>query len=145
MWRRIVWQPSGGYWLFYCSAIYLAIGMYSVFVAKFMPLEWMQVAWIGMLILPFAIPQLGRYLNMRMPWDQKEPIMKDNVVPFPEPKLTPVPDAKPEEHYRVGFNNAGETTLTLMTGSGASMTLTMTRDATEQLIKMLRATYPDEE
>ena len=71
--------------------------------------------------------------------------MPDNVVPFPEPKLTPVPESEPEEHYRVGFTTAGDTTLTLRSPGGASMTLTMSQDATERLIKMLRATYQDED
>ena len=68
-----------------------------------------------------------------------------NVVPFPESKLTPVPEPKPEEHYRVGFTTDNETTLTLMSPGGAAMTLTMSRTNCEQLIKMLRATYIDEE
>ena len=59
-----------------------------------------------------------------------------NVVPFPESKLTPVPEPQPEEHYRVGFTTDDETTLTLLAPSGMSTTLTM---------KMLRATYTDEE
>ena len=71
--------------------------------------------------------------------------MPNNIVPFPEPKLTPVPEPEPEEHYRVGFTTAGDTTLTLKSPGGASMTLTMNRDSTEQLIRMLRATYQDED
>jgi hypothetical protein len=56
-----------------------------------------------------------------------------------------VPESKPKtkEHYRVGFDNNGNTTLTLMSGMN-SMTLTMNHDACEQLIRMLRATYPEE-
>jgi hypothetical protein len=136
---------TGGYYMFWISALYLAVGMYCVFVNKFVP-DWVaQVTWLALLVLPFAIPPFGRWLNMSMPWDRKEPVMPNNVVPFPEPKLTPVPEPEPEEHYRVGFTTAGDTTLTLKSLGGASMTLTMNRDSTEQLIRMLRATYQDED
>ena len=145
MWRQIIWQRSGGYYLFWTGVVYLVVGATNVFWLHFCSAEYLSAVWVATMMLPFAIPQLGRWLNMSMPWDQKEQIVPDNVVPFPEPKLASVPDPRPEEHYRVGFNSAGDTTLTLLTDSGASMTLTMTRDATEQLIKMLRATYPDEE
>ena len=65
------------------------------------------------------------------------------VIPFPELKTVPEPAA--EEHYRVGFTSDGSTTLTLLTSTGTSMTLTMDRAGCEQLIKMLRASYLDEE
>ena len=68
--------------------------------------------------------------------------MKDyNVIDFPKPIAVPKPE--PEEHYRVGFTNDDRTTLTLMS-KGTSMTLTMSRDGCEHLIKMIRATYADE-
>jgi hypothetical protein len=68
-----------------------------------------------------------------------------NVVPFPKAELTPVhePEPEPEEHYRVGHNSEGGTTLTLISRNG-SLTLTMSQDACERLIRMLRATYRDE-
>jgi hypothetical protein len=65
-----------------------------------------------------------------------------NVIEFPKPVA--VPEPAPEEHYRVGFTTDGSTTLTLLTSTGTSMTLTMDRNACEQMIKMLRSTYPDE-
>ncbi len=72
------------------------------------------------------------------------------VLEFPKPKavieptqpIPPKPKA-PEEHYRVGFDSEGRTTLTLLTSNGASMTLSMNQSACEQLIRMLRATYQD--
>lgn len=64
---------------------------------------------------------------------------------MPEPvPLIATADPEVQEHYRVGFNSEGETTLTLMSSVGTSMTLTMSRDGCEQLIKMLRATYSEE-
>jgi len=136
---------TGGYYLFWTGFVYLLVGGYTVFVDHIVPAEYLSMAWVAILALPFAIPQFGRWLNISMPWDRKEQPVTNNVVPFPEPKLTPVPEPEPEEHYRVGFTTAGDTTLTLRSSGGASMTLTMNRDSTEQLIRMLRATYQDEE
>ena len=150
MWRRIVWQPSGGYWLFYCSAIYLAVGMYSIFVEKFAPFELIQVAWLGVLCLPLVIPPLGRYLNMTPLWVRKEPVMSDNVYSLPDvsrptrPAPPPMPPSKEDEHYRVGVTSDGRTTLTFLGSSGATMTLTMGRGAVEQMIRLLEATFDDE-
>lgn len=72
------------------------------------------------------------------------------VLEFPKPKavepVEPLPPPKPrapEEHYRVGFDTEGRTTLTLLGNYGSSMTLSMNQVACEQLIRMLRATYQD--
>jgi hypothetical protein len=86
-------------------------------------------------------------------WLGFKKVMEDtdpkNVVKFPEPKAIPkipaVAPPKPKEHYRVGFDDQGMTTLTLMTDHGNSMTLSMNQDACEQLIRMLRATYKGNE
>jgi hypothetical protein len=58
------------------------------------------------------------------------------------PKETKI---KPKEHYRVGFDDEGMTTLTLMADGGSTMTLSMSQEASEQLIKLLRATYKDQQ
>ena len=50
-----------------------------------------------------------------------------------------------KEHYRVGFDDQGKTTLTFISDNGVTMTLTMNQEACEQLIRMLRATYPTTE
>lgn len=65
-----------------------------------------------------------------------------NVINFPKPVAVAEPE--PKEHYRVGFTDDGQTTLTFINNEGwGSMTLTMNQDACERLIKMLRATYLD--
>ena len=64
-------------------------------------------------------------------------------VPLIAPPVMPL-EPETQEHYRVGFNSEGETTLTLMSPNGMSMTLTLNRNGCEQLIKMLRATYSEE-
>jgi hypothetical protein len=50
-----------------------------------------------------------------------------------------------DELFRVGSTRLSETTLTLMTPDGMSMTITMNQTTCEQLIRMLRATYHEEE
>jgi hypothetical protein len=51
------------------------------------------------------------------------------------------PVERPKEHYRVGFTDDRDTTLTLIGDGGNTMTLTMSQDACEQMIRMLRSTY----
>ncbi len=67
-----------------------------------------------------------------------------NVVKFPAkpPTLVP-PIPEPKEHYRVGFNSDGMTTLTFIADGGNTMTLAMNQEACEQLIRMLRSTYKE--
>jgi hypothetical protein len=50
-----------------------------------------------------------------------------------------------DELFRVGSTRLGETTLTLMTPDGMSMTITMNQMTCEQLIRMIRSTYYEEE
>jgi len=64
-----------------------------------------------------------------------------NVVKLPVDYVKPAPPPKPKEHYRVGFDDRGMTTLTLIADYGNSMTLSMNQEACEQLIRMLRSTY----
>jgi hypothetical protein len=47
-----------------------------------------------------------------------------------------------QEHYRVGCTTDGKTTLTMIGEQDVSMTLTMNKESCEQMIRMLRATYP---
>lgn len=54
-------------------------------------------------------------------------------------------EKEPKEYFRVGATNDGRTTLTFVSDGGGTMTLTMNRDACEQMIRMLRATYIEEE
>lgn len=73
-----------------------------------------------------------------------EDLEPKNVVKLPVNYVKPTSEPKPKEHYRVGFDDKGMTTLTLMGENGYSMTLSMNQDSCEQLIKMLRATYKEE-
>jgi hypothetical protein len=77
----------------------------------------------------------------------KKNVENNNVIPFPEKKEIDTVDMAPhKEYYRVGFTNDGQTTLTLINHEGwGSMTLTMNKEACEQLIRMLRATYIEDD
>jgi hypothetical protein len=55
------------------------------------------------------------------------------------------PESTPDEVFRVGTTRFGETTLTLMTLDGMSMTATMNQTACEKLIRMLQSTFTEDE
>jgi hypothetical protein len=60
------------------------------------------------------------------------------------PEVAPVSAPKKEhkEYYRVGRTDDGCTTLTMIDNSGyGSLTLTMNREACEQMIRMLESTF----
>lgn len=69
---------------------------------------------------------------------------KPVAVPKVQPPAPPKAPA-PKEHYRVGFDSNNMTTLTILGEHGMSITLSMNKPACEQMIKMLRATYQDDE
>ena len=65
-----LFERSGGYWLFWISAIYLTLGMIDVFAhIKIVPDPWLQVGYVLALSLPLWIPPLARYLNMKLIWE----------------------------------------------------------------------------
>ena len=56
------------------------------------------------------------------------------------------PPKKDREFYRVGRTEEGRTTLTMIDSSGyGSLTLTMNREACEQMIRMLESTFEQEQ
>ena len=60
------------------------------------------------------------------------------------PEVEP-PKKEDREFYRVGRTEEGRTTLTMISHDGyGTMTLTMTREACEQMIRMLESTFIDE-
>lgn len=67
---------------------------------------------------------------------EAQPLWKSGPEPEKQSK-------EPDEYFRVGATNDGRTTLTFVSPGGGSMTLTMNRDACEQMIRMLRATYAE--
>ena len=61
------------------------------------------------------------------------------------PEVTPisVPKKEHKEYYRVGRTDDGYTTLTMLGDGYGSLTLTMNREACEQLIRMLESTFTE--
>jgi hypothetical protein len=56
------------------------------------------------------------------------------------------PKKEDREFYRVGRTEEGRTTLTMIDNSGyGSLTLTMNREACEQMIRMLESTFTNEQ
>lgn len=88
--RSFLFGRTGGYYLFWCSAIYLVVGLYCALYYKEIRTEFIQMIWISALALPFAVPPVGRYFNLDVTWDQKMFNMfkkkeaTNNVVPFPK-------------------------------------------------------------
>ena len=143
-----LWQRSGGYYLFWTSFLYLAVGTYCIFVNNFVPVWIAQMAWITVLTLPLAIPPFGRWLNMSIDWDKNmfnwfkgknKMSDSDKVIPFPEPKEVPKmpyvePPAKPEPKTYYTFGLTDDNRVTFQMGY---TTLTMNDAGVQQLINQL--------
>jgi len=137
---------TGGYYMFWSGFLYFSIGMYCIFVNDFVPVWLAQIAWITVLILPFAIPPFGRWLNMDITWDNdmlrwfgKKDKQPSNVVPFPasqdnNPYIPP--PAEPEKpattYYRLGITSNSRVSLQM----GYSE-ITMNTDGINNLIAQL--------
>jgi hypothetical protein len=72
-----------------------------------------------------------------------EEFMKEAKETYAVPEVES-PKKEDREFYRVGRTEEGRTTLTMIDSSGyGSLTLTMNREACEQMIRMLEATFDD--
>jgi hypothetical protein len=137
-----LFERSGGYWLFWWSAVYFVFGMLSLFVFKtdWFPLT--QLAWLCIIALPLVCNPLARWLNMRenhmFDWLKGKNKMPENVVPFPAPvpKLVEPPPApqkpEPKTYYTFGLTNDNRVSFTM-----GYTTLTMNVGGVDQLIKQL--------
>lgn len=146
---------SGGYWLFWVSALYLVYGLVCVY-NKNVP-NYAGLLYILGLGMPFAIPPLGRWLNMKVNWDKdmfewfKNKYTKvgdncdcgscptDNVVKFPEPKAVPkIPEVQPPKDepakilYRIGVTDQQRVSFQM----GYSE-ITMNKEGCQQMIDQL--------
>jgi hypothetical protein len=71
--------------------------------------------------------------------------IKEAKETYAVPEVEPVSVPKSKEYYRVGRTEDGCTTLTFINHEGwGSMTMTMNREACEQMIRMLESTFVDE-
>jgi len=123
-----LFERTPGYYLFWTGFVYFWLGMYNIFIDKFVPIEMIQAIWIGILVLPFVVPPFGRYFNVSVTWDQRmfnwfkgkkeETATPSNVVPFPKPELvpTPVPEEKEEPtkiFYRFGVTDSNRVAFSM--------------------------------
>ena len=154
---KLLFGRTGGYYLFWSSAIYLVVGLTCALYYKEIRTEFIQMVWISVLALPFAVPPVGRYFNLDVTWDQKmlnwfkgktakeyldEAKAKSNVVPFPkEPEhgggdgggyLPPEPKKPPVTFYTLGMTS--ENRLEFKMGYSA---ITMNYGGVTNLIKQL--------
>ena len=130
-------ERTGGYWLFWWSAVYFVIGMLDLFVLKTDLFPLTQIAWLCIIALPLVCNPLARWLNMKenTMFDLfKRNKMPANVVPFPTPKsVAPVEPPAPKEkdpsiHYTIGHTSDNRVAFrlgysTLMMNSAGVQTL----------------------
>ena len=134
-------ERTGGYWLFWWSAVYFVIGMLDLFVLKTDLFPLTQLAWLCIIALPLVCNPLARWLNMKenTMFDLfKKNKMPANVVPFPAPKAVkpvepPAPKEKdPTTYYSIGHTDDNRVTLRM-----GYTTLTMNYHGVQNLIDQL--------
>ena len=59
---------TGGYYLFWTCAVYFFTGMFNIFVYEFTRSEFIQIAWIIVLIIPLTVKPVADYFNVRRLW-----------------------------------------------------------------------------
>ncbi len=144
--KSILFQRTGGYWLFYVSAAYLVLGMWSLYNGT--PSVWVGPLYIFFLSMPFWFPPLGRAINLDVDWDIKmfhwfkNKDKSSNVVKFPElkevPKVPEVAPPKKEEpegkiYYRLGLTDNNRVAFSM-----GYTEITMNHTGCQQLIDQLK-------
>ena len=140
-----IFGRTGGYYLFWCSFIYLVVGLPCALYFKEVHTEYIQMIWICVLALPLLVPPVARYFNMEpVMFDLfKKNKMPENVVPFPTPKAV-APVEPPEEkekpthtYYRLGLTDNNRVSFSM----GYSE-ITMNAGGIDSMIALLE-TYRD--
>ncbi len=147
---------TGGYYLFWVSAVYFVVGMMSIYL-KLDITPQIQVAWISVLSAPFWCPPWGRYFNLDITWDKKmfdwfrnyrksegsvaedmNKVMNDlnNVVKFPELKAAPPPMPEPEKPAKI-FYRLGVTDNNRVAFSMGMSEITMNKEGIQGMIDQL--------
>lgn len=145
---KLLFGRTGGYYLFWASAVYLVIGFANI-AFNFTEVEYIQIAWISALAFPFICPPYGRYFNLDVTWDQKmlnrfkKKEATNNVVPFPKQEteygggsgggsVPPEPKKPPVTFYTLGMTS--ENRLEFKMGYGC---ITMNHAGVCNLIEQL--------
>jgi hypothetical protein len=66
---KILFQRSGGHYLFWLSTVYLIVGFTNI-AYKFTESEYIQIAWIFALMIPLVFKPVAHWLNMRTLWEK---------------------------------------------------------------------------
>ena len=149
MWKKIIFDRTGGHWLFWMSAIYLATGLYCALYYKEIPTALIQVVWLLAIAMPFYFPPLGRWLNMSVDWDKNmfdffrnktskdsPDDAKDNVYTLPKLVETPKPAPKKEEPAKI-FYRLGLTDNNRVAFQMGYSEITMSAQGCQQMIDQL--------
>ena len=62
---------TSGYYLFWTGFVYFWIGMLNTFVYEFTKVEFIQIAWIVVMMLPLTVKRIAHYFNMYTIWEMK--------------------------------------------------------------------------
>jgi len=138
-----IFGRSGGYYLFWCSALYLVIGMLDIFFIEADLSPQIQIAWLSVLVAPFVFPPWVRWFNLDINWDKKMFNLfgkkdKGNVVDFPklveptEPKPEPKKEEPAKIFYRLGLTDNNRVSFQM----GYSE-ITMNKAGCQQMIDQL--------
>jgi hypothetical protein len=135
-----LFERTGGYWLFWWSAVYFVFGMLSLFLFK---IDWFpltQLVWLCIIILPLVCNPLARWLNMKentmFDWFKKDKLPA-NVLPFPAPapRLVEPPALKekdPTTYYTIGHTDDNRVSIRM-----GHTTLMMNYQGVQNLIDQL--------
>lgn len=138
-----LFKPTGGYWLFYISAVYLVAGLWGIYSNA--EVVWLSPLYVLFLSMPFWFPPLGRAINLSVDWDRKmfdwfkkKTPEASNVVPFPKPEAVPYiePPKEPERPATV-FYRLGVTDNNRLAFSMGYSEITMNRQGVQNLIDQL--------
>lgn len=135
-----LFERTGGHWLFWTSAIYLAIALPCALYFKEIRSELIQLVWLIVFSMPLWCNPLARWLNMKETHMFDLFKKKSNVVQFPDvPKTevkTPYTPPEPEKpvttYYRLGVTNNGRVSFQM----GYSE-ITMNAGGIDNMIKQL--------
>lgn len=60
---KIKFPISPGEYMFFTGLVYFCVGMYDIFVNRFIEPEWLQMIWILILLVPVLTPMKGIVRN----------------------------------------------------------------------------------